>query len=158
LPTEAAKTIKGGELSPSKATYPFVGKWRIVHVQLTSEAKLPLPDKSSAVFSQEADGTIHYTAEGEFADGRKTHMEAVFQVDGTPYPVKGSPAGDALSFRQIADRVFQGTITRAGVVTARTIAVVSADASHTTTNWEFYSPEGTPTISFTTTAARRQDD
>ena len=141
-------------MTPAPAAMPFLGTWKLTSIVATSAIEVPMPQQSLVRFEQQADG-IHYTADGTLPSGQTMHAEAVFQLDGQPYAMRGSLLGDAMSVMPLDSRRSEVTLLRAGVPAVKILAAVSADSQQMTGSWEIHTPGGTAT--YATISARQAE-
>jgi hypothetical protein len=136
-------------MSPQTTPLVLLGKWKAT-VQ-NPPAGIPMPRNIALSFERRDDG-IHYSADGELPDGQTAHTHAVVQIDGRPYPLTGSPFGDAISIQQTSPTSFEARVTRAGAPSTR--AVINAtDPNRMTAQWEAQTPNGT--VTWTSVAVRQ---
>jgi hypothetical protein len=92
------------------------------------------PGPKSGTAKVEAVGQgVRITAEIIDAQGNLTKLDyGVVFVDGKFYPVTGTPAFDAISFKRVDDFTLQQTRTKAGKVVQSVIEVISGDGQQMT--------------------------
>jgi hypothetical protein len=112
-------------LTATAATFPanpLMGTWKL------NEGKskfAPGATKNTLVTYVPAKGDmIKCTVDGVDKDGKSIHWTWVGKFDGKPYPIKGSPSFDMLTYNPVNDRTNKTTATKAGkVVMTGTITV-----------------------------------
>jgi hypothetical protein len=104
---------------------PRIGTWKL-NLAKSKYSPGPPPRSNTAIFEAVGQG-LRATAEGTDAQGNPT--KAVFGpyfYDGKSYPITGSPAYDAPSYKQVNASTFESTRTKVGKV-VQTTTVLSAD-------------------------------
>jgi hypothetical protein len=106
----------------------IVGTWK---VNLAKSTYSPGPPPRSQTLSYEAVGQgIRVTADGIDAQGNPTKVVfGPFFFDGKPYPVTGTAAFDASSYKIVNDSTVEATRTKAGKVVQTLTRVLSADGT-----------------------------
>ena len=105
---------------------PRIGTWKL-NLAKSKYSPGPPPRSNTAIFEAVGQG-LRATAEGIDAEGKPT--KAVFGPwfsDGKSYPITGSPAFDAASYKQVNASTSESTRTKAGRVVQTTTLVLSAD-------------------------------
>lgn len=108
----------------------IVGTWKL---NLAKSTYSPGPPPQSQTLNYEAVGQgMRVTANGIDAQGNPTKV--VFEVffDGKPYPVTGTAAYDAASYKIVNDSTVEITRTKAGKVVQTATRVLSADGTTVT--------------------------
>ena len=110
---------------------PLIGTWKL---NLAKSKYSPGPPPRSGTTIWEAVGQgLRNTNEGIDAQGNPTKTDAgVISFDGKSYPVTGSPAYDAVSYKQLNASTFESTRTKAGKVVQTLTIVVSPDGKSRT--------------------------
>src|SRR5437016_4166272 len=70
---------------------------------------------------------VRMSADVEFADGKKIHIDFDAAYDGKDYPVKGNPRVQTIALERIDEFRSKTTTKREGKITATSIRVVSKD-------------------------------
>jgi hypothetical protein len=102
----------------------FTGTWKL------NEGKSKLPagvQKNETVTYENVGDSVKVTLDGIGADGKPSHDVWTGKYDGKDYPVTGSPANDARSYKKIDDRTMEVTAKKAGKVVLTAKISVSAD-------------------------------
>ena len=105
---------------------PLIGTWKL-NLTKSKYSPGPPPRSNTVIFEAVGQG-LRATAEGIDAEGKPT--KAVFGPwfsDGKSYPITGSPAFDAASYKQVNASTSESTRTKAGRVVQTTTLVLSAD-------------------------------
>ena len=105
---------------------PLIGTWKL-NLAKSKYSPGPPPRSNTVIFEAVGQG-LRATAEGIDAEGKPT--KAVFGPwfsDGKSYPITGSPAFDAASYKQVNASTSESTRTKAGRVVQTTTLVLSAD-------------------------------
>jgi hypothetical protein len=110
---------------------PLIGTWKI---NLAKSKYSPGPQPRSGITVFEAVGQgLRITAEGIDAQGNPTKTDfGVISFDGKSYPVTGTPAYDASSYKLVNVSTFEYTRTKAGKVVQTATSVLSADGKSRT--------------------------
>ena len=110
----------------------FSGTWKL-NVAKSKYSPGP-PPKSNTQKIEAVEGGIKVVADGENAEGKKTHNEYTAKFDGKDYPehpmLDGKPnpnAPDSISLKKIDDYTFEATTKQKGKVLTVTKNVVSKD-------------------------------
>lgn len=111
--------------SPALAGENWIGSWK-VNLAKSKYSPGPAPQKQDLKFEATPDG-IKFSGDGVSADGKATHTEYVSKFDGKEAPYKGNPDADTASPKKIDDNSYENTWKKAGKVTIKTKAAVSAD-------------------------------
>lgn len=72
---------------------------------------------------------IHMSADVEFANGKKIHIEFDAAYDGKDYPVKGNPRVQTIAIERIDEFRSRTTTKREGKVTGTSTRVISKDGN-----------------------------
>ena len=139
-------------MTPSKAPNPFLGTWKLIKCEPT-RADLPHP-VSGTVTSTQGDDGIHLDSEGTWSDGRVVKTNIVYRMDGSWYPVTGSPMADSVSVRRLDDFSAEAKLRKGGVDVGTQISTVSADGRTLTAQVELVGPGGAA-ITWKTTSERQ---
>jgi hypothetical protein len=139
-------------MTASKAPLPILGTWRLTKCE-SSRPDLPHPTSGITTFTQVGDA-VHYSSEGVWSDGRPAKVSAVFQMDGSWYPVTGSLLADSLSFRRLGDGSFEAKMKKGGVDVGTSRSTVSADGRTMTGHWEIVGASRT-SLTWETTSERQ---
>jgi hypothetical protein len=105
---------------------PRIGTWKL-DLAKSKYSPGPPPRSNTAIFEAVGQG-LRATAEGIDAQGNSTG--AVFGpyfYDGKSYPITGSPAYDAASYKQVNASTFESTRRKAGKAVQTATTVLSAD-------------------------------
>ena len=112
-------------LTATAATFaanPLIGTWKL------NEGKskfAPGATKNTTVtYAPAKGGMIKCTVDGVDKDGKPVHWTWVGKFDDKPYPLKGDPSFDTLTYKPVNDRTNKTTAIKAGkVVMTGTITV-----------------------------------
>ncbi len=106
----------------------IVGTWKL---NVAKSTYSPGPPPRSQTLSYEAVGQgIRVTADGIDAQGHPTKVVfGPYFYDGKPYPVTGTAAFDASSYKIVNDFTMEATRTKAGKVVQTLTRVFSADGT-----------------------------
>jgi hypothetical protein len=115
-------------LTATAATFaanPLIGTWKL------NEAKskfAPGATKNTMVtYSPAKDDMVKCTVDGVDKDGKPVHWVWVGKFDGKPYPIKGTPAFDMLTYKPVNDRTNNTVATKAGKVVVTGMLLVAKD-------------------------------
>jgi hypothetical protein len=115
-------------LTATAATFaanPLMGTWKL------NEAKskfAPGATKNTIVtYSPAKDDMVKCTVDGVDKDGKPVHWVWVGKFDGKPYPIKGTPAFDMLTYTPVNDRTNNTVATKAGKVVVTGMLLVAKD-------------------------------
>jgi hypothetical protein len=104
---------------------PIIGTWKL------NEAKskfAPGATKNTVVtYAPTKDDMVKCTVDGVDKDGKPTHWTWVGKFDGKPYPIKGSPSFDTLTYKPVNDRTNNTVATKAGKVVMTGVLIVAKD-------------------------------
>ena len=107
---------------------PWIGAWK---TNVAKSTYSPGPPPRSQTLNYEAVGQgMRVTADGIDAQGNPTKVDyGVYFYDGKPYPVTGTAAFDASSYKIVNDSTVEITRTKAGKVVQTLTRVLSADGT-----------------------------
>ena len=107
------------------AANPLIGTWKL------NEAKskfAPGATKNTMVTYSPAKGDmVKCTVDGVDKDGKPVHWVWVGKFDGKPYPIKGTPAFDLLTYQPVNERTNNTVATKAGKVVVTGVLLVAKD-------------------------------
>jgi hypothetical protein len=107
------------------AANPLIGSWKL------NEGKskfAPGQAKNTMVTYTPAKGDmVECTVDGVDKDGKPIHWTWVGKFDGKPYPIKGSPAFDTLTYKPVNDRTNETAATKAGKMVMMGTLTVAKD-------------------------------
>ena len=107
------------------AANPVMGTWKL------NEAKskfAPGATENTMVTYAAAKGDmIKCTVDGVDKDGKPIHWVWVGKFDGKPYPIKGSPSFDTLTYKPVNDRTNNTIATKAGKIVMTGVLTVAKD-------------------------------
>ena len=107
-----------------------MGTWKL------NEAKskfAPGATKNTVVTYAPAKGDmIKCSVDGVNKDGKPIHWTWVGKFDGKPYPLKGSPFFDALTYNPVNERTNNTVATKAGKVVMTAVLTVAKDGKSRT--------------------------
>jgi hypothetical protein len=119
---------------------PFAGTWKFNAAKSNMGAS---DTTKSDVMQIKTDGkTISLMDEEIDAQGDHKISVENAKVDGKPYPVKGDPGSDTVTYELKGPREFTGTTKKNGKVTARYTISVSEDGQTTTVRYTAYAEDG----------------
>jgi major membrane immunogen (membrane-anchored lipoprotein) len=112
------------------AENPLLGTWKLNE----SKSKYaPGSAKNTTVTYTAAKGDmIKCTADGVDKDGKPIHWTWTGKFDGKAYPIKGSPAFDALAYHTMSERTNDTTATKNGKVVMTAVISVTKDGKSRT--------------------------
>lgn len=106
------------------ADSPVMGTWKLNE----SKSKIAPGSSKNTTVTYAADGdNIKVTTEGVSGSGAAVHGEWVGKFDGKDYAVKGDPAYDMRSVKQVNERTFDITNKKDGKVVSTAKVVVAKD-------------------------------
>jgi hypothetical protein len=109
------------------AANPLMGTWKL------NEGKskfAPGATKNTMVTYATAKGDmIKCTVDGVDKDGKPIHWTWTGKFDGKPYPIKGSPSFDTLTYKPVNDRTNNTVATKAGKVVMTATITVAKDGN-----------------------------
>jgi phage tail sheath gpL-like len=109
---------------------PFVGTWKF---NLEKSKYLGAAPKSITSIIEAVGQGLRATVELIDAQGNAAKVDyGVFFLDGKSYPIVGSPAFDAASYKLVNDHTIEITRTKAGKVVRTSTRVVAADGKTST--------------------------
>ena len=124
----------------STSTDPEIGTWRL---DPQKSSFYPGPAHRSQVRTVTQVGDTQFLKnETVTAEGFRLHISYEARFDGRPYPVAGTPMGDAVALRRINERTVEATIFKNGVVVATDVRVVSGDGTTLTVTQRGIGPGG----------------
>jgi hypothetical protein len=107
------------------AANPLMGTWKL------NEAKskfAPGATRNTMVTYSPAKGDmVKCTVDGVDKDGKSVHWVWVGKFDGKPYPIKGTPAFDMLTYKPVDNRTNNTVATKAGKVVVKGLLTVAKD-------------------------------
>ena len=107
------------------AANPLMGTWKL------NEGKskfAPGATKNTMVTYTPAKGDmVECTVDGVDKDGKPIHWVWVGKFDGKPYPIKGSPSFDMLTYNPVNDYINNTVATKAGKVVMTGVLAVAKD-------------------------------
>lgn len=116
--------VMGQSSDPSIAT---LGTWKLNVAKSKYEPASAAP-KSNMVKMEASQGGVKSTTDGIDAQGKPTHTEIAFKLDGKEYELKGVPdANSTRIYTRIDDRTYQFVNKVGGKVTTTVKAVLAAD-------------------------------
>ena len=109
--------------APTFAANPLMGTWKL------NEGKskfAPGATKNTMVTYAPAKGDmVKCTVDGVDKDGKPIHWTWLGKFDGKPYPIKGGPAFDMLTYKPVNDRTNNTVATKAGKVVMTGVLTVA---------------------------------
>jgi hypothetical protein len=105
---------------------PALGTWKLNLAKSTYD---PGPPPRNSIRISEAVGQS-FRSTFDVVDAQGNATKAIlgpYLFDGKPYPVTGTPAFDAASYKSVSDSAAEVTLMKAGKVVQITTSVVSAD-------------------------------
>jgi hypothetical protein len=107
------------------AANPLMGSWKL------DERKskfAPGATKNTMVTYTAAKGDmVKCTVDGADKDGKPVHWTWVGKFDGKPYPIKGSPSFDTLTYQPVNEYTNNTVATKAGKVVMKAVLTVAKD-------------------------------
>ena len=123
----------------SLAATPHIGTWKL------NETKSKIPagmGKNNTVTYEEQKDKIKITVDGVDKNGKPVHSVWVGKFDGKAYPLKGSPAADAVAYRTVNDRTNDITALKGGKVMWSGKITVAPDGKSRTVTTNGTDPNG----------------
>jgi hypothetical protein len=112
------------------AASPHMGSWKLNEEK--SKIAKGTAKNTMVVYKSAMMGKVNVTVDGVDGEGKTTHNDWTGKFDGKDYAVKGDPAQDTRSYKQIDDRTMEFDVKKDGKVTITGRIAVSADGKSRT--------------------------
>jgi hypothetical protein len=120
-------TIGSVALAAEAPSDPVVGTWKLNAAKSSFKAG-PALKSQTRIYSQSAQGiTLNMTTVG--ADGKEITSATTYHLDGSVYPVTGSPDYNSLSGKQVDSNTAEFRLIRSGKTVGTTRRTVSKDGN-----------------------------
>lgn len=131
-----------GSTAQAQSADPWVGTWKTDLAKSTFTPG-PKPAIGATITIERSGGGMKTTIDGTDPQGKPTHTETTWMLDGKDNPVKGAAAPNTTAaYKRIDDRTFEVTTKVGGKPTVTTRVSVSADGKTMTATQTGKTPEG----------------